>query len=81
VDPDSHHSKGSIPDEDPLDEAVTDPNILAEVTLSKRPSAYFTITNFQLLTIYTTRIQMDVVESCPGVQLAVLPSYDPAISL
>jgi hypothetical protein len=36
-------SQVSIPDEDPLDEAVTDLNILAEVTLSKKPSAYSTI--------------------------------------
>jgi hypothetical protein len=37
VDPD-FHTQASIPDEDPLDEAVNEPNILAEVTLAKKPS-------------------------------------------
>jgi len=55
ADPDS---QVSIPDEDPLDEAVTDLNVLAEVTLSKKPSAYSTINflNFKFLTTCTTRI-------------------------
>jgi hypothetical protein len=30
----------SLPDEDPLDEAVTDPNVLAEVTLPTRPGRF-----------------------------------------
>ena len=38
VDPDSHLIQTSIPDEDPLDEAVNEPSVLAEVTLAKKPS-------------------------------------------
>jgi len=42
VDPDSDscHLEVSIPDEDPLDEAVTDLNVLAEVSLSKKPRMF-----------------------------------------
>jgi hypothetical protein len=45
-------SQVSIPNEDPLDEAVTDLNV------SKKPSAYstFNFLNFKFLTTYTTRI-------------------------
>ena len=46
--PNSQPSQLSIPDEDPLDEAVTDLNVLAEVTLSKKPSACSTI-NFLII--------------------------------
>ena len=51
-------SKVSIPNDDPLDEAITDLNVLVEVTLSKKPSAYSTINflNFKILTTCTTRI-------------------------
>ncbi len=30
----------SLPDEDPLEEAVMDPSVLAEVTLSTRPGRF-----------------------------------------
>jgi len=39
-DSDSHLPQVSIPDEDPLDEAVTDPNVLAKVTFSKKPRMF-----------------------------------------
>jgi len=55
TDPD--YSQTSIPDEDPLDEAVTNPNVLAEVALPTKPSMFFTGTTnvfFKLLT--TNRI-------------------------
>jgi hypothetical protein len=45
VDPDSHHTQTSIPDEDPLDEAVNEPSVLAEVTLAKKPSTSSTLTS------------------------------------
>jgi hypothetical protein len=56
--PGSHHSQVSIPDEDPLDEAVTDLSVLAEVTLAKKPSAYspINVLIFKFSTTYTTRI-------------------------
>jgi hypothetical protein len=57
VDPDSHHIQASIPDEDPLNEAVNEPNVLAEVTLAMKPSTPSTPhMMFRLLTTTVHRI-------------------------
>jgi hypothetical protein len=38
ADPETHHSHVSIPDEEPQDAIVTDPDVLAEVKLPNKPS-------------------------------------------
>lgn len=37
---DPHDPQRSIPDEDLLEEAIEDPNVLAEVTLPMKPSTF-----------------------------------------
>ena len=65
TDVNNHSTQTSIPDEDPLEEAVTDPNVLAEVKLPARPSRFsylFGLTYTHLLT--KNRIQMVWRKSC-----------------
>jgi hypothetical protein len=55
----SQSFSGSIPDDDPLEGAVTDPNILAEVKLPTRPSMLPSLFGLSYTHLLKTRIQMD----------------------
>lgn len=73
-------SQPSIPDEDPMEEIVHDLNVLAEVTLPKKPSAYFISTMNLLVLIMLNRIYMGFVEGCRAAHFTVISPSGPGFS-
>jgi hypothetical protein len=81
ADPETHYAQVSIPDEDPQDAIVTDPDVLAEVKLPNKPSWFSTTQAVIWLLIANTRISVDFRQSCRAAQPSFLPNYGPAIPI